>query len=98
MALASAGMKGDFAKMNELLTRFVHPLFAIRERRRGYEVAVMKRAMEMLGKKAGPVRPPLQNCTEPEIEEVRRVIEVYRSSEFLSGDAKPAKAPMLARE
>jgi 5-dehydro-4-deoxyglucarate dehydratase len=98
VALASAGMKGDFAKMNELLTRFVHPLFAIRERRRGYEVAVMKRAMEMLGKKAGPVRPPLQNCTEPEIEEVRRVIEVYRSSEFLSGDAKPAKAPMLARE
>lgn len=91
IALACAGMKGEFAELNQLTMRFVHPLYALRERRRGYEVAVMKHAMEMLGKKAGPVRPPLQSCTESEIEEIRRLMDTYRNSAFLIG--KPAQTP-----
>jgi 5-dehydro-4-deoxyglucarate dehydratase len=98
VALALAGLKRNFAEMNELTTRFVHPLYAIRERRRGYEVAVMKHAMEILGKKAGPVRPPLQNCTEIEIEEVRRIMDIYRNSTFLSSDQNLAGTPVISWE
>src|ERR1700730_15703124 len=55
LALAEAGVKQDFAQLNQLMERYVHPLYAIRDRAKGYEVAVMKEAMEMLGMPAGPV-------------------------------------------
>jgi 5-dehydro-4-deoxyglucarate dehydratase len=42
LALADAGLKGDFARLNELMKRYVNPLYALRERSKGYEVAVMK--------------------------------------------------------
>ena len=86
LALAEAGMNRNFALMNELLAKYVHPLYAIRERKRGYEIAVMKHAMEILGMKAGPVRPPLEDCTRTEIEEIRRVMQVYRDGKFAIGD------------
>ena len=81
--------------MNELTAKLVHPLLTIRNRRRGYEVAVMKHAMEILGRKAGPVRPPLENCTNDEIEEIRRLMEIYRSSGFLSSGGVLSKARVL---
>ena len=34
-------------------------LYAIRGRRRGYEVSAMKAMMDMAGLSGGPVRPPL---------------------------------------
>ena len=45
---------------------------ALRERVRGYEVAVMKAAMEILGHRAGPVRPPLCNCRKQDVEDIRK--------------------------
>jgi 5-dehydro-4-deoxyglucarate dehydratase len=78
LALAEAGMERDFTRLNELMTKYVHPLYAIRERARGYEVAVMKEAMEILGMSAGPVRPPLMNCRPMDIEDTRKLMEVYR--------------------
>ena len=62
LALAEAGMAHDVERLNRLMRRFVNPLYALRERARGYEVSAMKHAMEMLGLRAGPVRPPLMNC------------------------------------
>jgi len=56
LALAEAGMAGDFRRVNELMHRYVNPLYALRERSRGYEVAMMKAAMEMLGMPAGSVK------------------------------------------
>ena len=52
-------------------------VISLRDRKKGYEVAVMKRAMEMLGKPAGPVRPPLCEITEAEEAELRRVLDLY---------------------
>ena len=46
-------MKRDFATLDRLMARYVHPLYAIRDRAKGYEVAVMKEAMEILGMSAG---------------------------------------------
>ena len=57
LALSDAGLQRDFARLNELMAKYVHPLYAIRERARGYEVAIMKEAMMILGMPAGPVRP-----------------------------------------
>ena len=78
IALAKAGMNLDFVELNKLMRRYVNPLYALRERSRGYEVAMMKEAMEMLGKAAGPVRPPLMNCRPHDMEDLRKLMEVYQ--------------------
>ena len=80
LALAEAGMARDFPRLNELMAKYVHPLYALRERMKGYEVSVMKEAMEMLGMPAGPVRPPLTKCRPQDVEDLRKLVEVYRLS------------------
>lgn len=77
LALAEAGLKRDFPKLNELVARYVHPLYALRERARGYEVAVMKEAMEIIGLPAGPVRPPLMNCRPEDAAELKKLMTTY---------------------
>ncbi|HEY3740725.1 MAG TPA: 5-dehydro-4-deoxyglucarate dehydratase [Bryobacteraceae bacterium] len=77
LALAEAGMARDFVKLNALMDKYVHPLYAIRDRLRGYEVSVMKTAMEILGKPAGPVRPPLIDTRAQDVEDVRALMKVY---------------------
>src|SRR5579872_3251069 len=78
LQLAEAGLAKDFARLDELMRRYVHPLYAIRDRMRGYEVAVMKQAMEILGMPAAPVRPPLTNCRAQDVEDIRKLLETYR--------------------
>ena len=75
--LAEAGMAHDVARLNGLMEKYVHPLYAMRERVKGYEVSAMKAAMEILGKPAGPVRPPLTNCVAQDIADLRALMEVY---------------------
>ncbi len=77
LAIAEAGLAGDFARLTALMRKYVHPLYAIRERSRGYEVAVMKQAMEILGRPAGPVRPPLCRCAAEDVEDIRKLMEIY---------------------
>lgn len=77
LQLAEAGMKRDFATLDCLMNRYVHPLYALRERMRGYEVAVMKEAMELLGKPAGPVRPPLSQCRPQDAADLRELLKIY---------------------
>jgi 5-dehydro-4-deoxyglucarate dehydratase len=78
LALADAGLRRDFPRLSELMKRYVNPLYALRERSKGYEVAVMKQAMELLGMAAGPVRPPLMNCRPADRKEVAELMDVYR--------------------
>ena len=78
LQLAEAGLARDFARLDGLMHRYVHPLYSIRDRMRGYEVAVMKQAMEILGLPAGPVRPPLTGCRPQDVEDIRKLMEVYR--------------------
>jgi 5-dehydro-4-deoxyglucarate dehydratase len=78
LALADAGMKHDFIRLNTLMQRYVNPLYALRERARGYEVAVMKEAMEIFGMPAGPVRPPLMNCRPKDIDDLKQLMQTYR--------------------
>ena len=72
--LAEAGNNEELA---DLLDRCVVPLFAIRARRKGYEVSTMKAMMEMVGLTAGPVRPPLVNVTPEEEDELRTILATW---------------------
>ena len=71
-------MKRDFDRLDKLMARYVNPLYAIRERAKGYEVSVMKDAMEILGMTVGPVRPPLMNTRPADIADVRELMGIYR--------------------
>ncbi len=77
LALAEAGLARDFGRLDALMQKYVHPLYALRERMKGYEVTVMKDAMEMLGMPAGPVRPPLCACTEKDLADLCQLMGVY---------------------
>jgi 5-dehydro-4-deoxyglucarate dehydratase len=65
---------GDYAGLAEFHHRVVRPIYALRQRRNGYEVSVMKAAMEILGHKAGPVRSPLAAITDADREDLARLL------------------------
>jgi 5-dehydro-4-deoxyglucarate dehydratase len=76
--LAAAG-RGD--ELMKLMHECVIPLYALRARRKGYEVSAMKVMMDMVGLKGGWSRPPLVEVKAAEREELRQMLE--RWSEFL---------------
>jgi len=65
---------GDSEALTDLLDRCVVPLFALRARRKGYEVSAMKAMMDMVGLNGGPVRPPLVNVKPEEEDELRTIL------------------------
>ena len=65
---------GDSETLRDLLDRCVVPLFALRTRRKGYEVSAMKAMMDMVGLNGGPVRPPLVNVKPEEEDELRTIL------------------------
>ena len=52
---------GSSDELLTIMNQSVIPLYAIRSRRKGYEVSTMKALMDMAGLKGGPVRQPLVN-------------------------------------
>jgi len=79
LALAHAGLARDWGRLTELMNRYVNPLYALRERARGYEVSQIKEAMELLGMPAGPVRPPLIPSRPRDLEDLRQVVDTIRT-------------------
>ena len=67
----------DNASLYRLMRNYVLPLYALRARRKGYEVSVMKKAMEILGKPAGPVRPPLPEVRPEEVREIEALMRRF---------------------
>jgi 5-dehydro-4-deoxyglucarate dehydratase len=72
---------GNEVELLQLMQRCVIPLYAMRSRRKGYEVSTMKALMDMAGLHGGPVRPPLVNVKPEEQEELRAILEEWQ--EFL---------------
>jgi 5-dehydro-4-deoxyglucarate dehydratase len=56
----------DSATVNRLLDEFFMPYAAIRNRRAGYAVSIVKAGVRLVGRDAGPVRSPLSDLTEEE--------------------------------
>jgi 5-dehydro-4-deoxyglucarate dehydratase len=66
---------GDADHLQRLMDRFVIPLYALRARRKGYEVTVMKEMMNAVGLAAGPVRPPLPPLRPEDAADLRALLE-----------------------
>jgi 5-dehydro-4-deoxyglucarate dehydratase len=71
---------GDAAQAEKLINSFYLPLAKLRNRRRGYAVAIVKAGLRVVGRSAGPVRPPLVDLEAPELEELRRLIALASDS------------------
>jgi 5-dehydro-4-deoxyglucarate dehydratase len=56
------------------LREFVLPYIQIRNRRKGYAVAIVKAGMHAVGRCAGPVRPPLMDLEKTELQELTKLI------------------------
>jgi 5-dehydro-4-deoxyglucarate dehydratase len=62
--------KDDQATTGRLLDSFFLPYLAIRNRRPGYAVSIVKAGARLVGRDAGPVRPPLTDLLPAELEEL----------------------------
>lgn len=69
---------GDAATLSRLMAEYVIPLYALRARKKGYEVSVMKVAMDLIGLVGGPVRPPLPEVRPEEVEELRAMMKKWQ--------------------
>jgi 5-dehydro-4-deoxyglucarate dehydratase len=78
LLLDAAASAGDQKELDRLMREYVLPLYAMRARRKGYEVTVMKQMMDFAGLAGGPVRPPLPKLRPAEIEEVRAMVERWK--------------------
>jgi 5-dehydro-4-deoxyglucarate dehydratase len=78
LALFAAVSKGHFVEADRLLReRGVYAAYELRSRKRGHEVSVVKTAMELVGRPAGPVRPPLLPLTADERVELEAIVSQH---------------------
>jgi len=73
--LASAGHSEELTK---LMDELVIPLYALRARRKGYEVSAMKAMMDAFGLAGGPVRPPLVDLRPDDLESLGGMLEGWK--------------------
>ncbi len=74
LAFYAAVRRRDHATVYASLRDFVLPYIQIRNRRRGYAVSIVKAGMKAIGRPAGPVRSPLTDLTEGELQELAKLI------------------------
>jgi 5-dehydro-4-deoxyglucarate dehydratase len=65
----------DQATMGRLLDQFFLPYLEIRNRRAGYAVSIVKAGARLVGRSAGPVRPPLVDLTAEEHERLASLVQ-----------------------
>ena len=68
----------DDPGLGRLMSDLIVPLYAMRARRRGYEVTVMKDLMNLLGLAGGVVRPPLPQMSGPDLDELKATVPGWR--------------------
>jgi len=64
------------------LRDFILPLLAIRNRRKGYAVSIIKAGMKVIGRDSGPVRAPLHDLTSAETEQLATLVQGLARSSF----------------
>src|SRR5699024_10866622 len=65
----------DTAAVQDKLKNFVLPYLDIRDRGQGFGVSIVKGGLKVQGRYCGPVRPPLQNLSEKDLEDLKNLIE-----------------------
>ncbi|KFC66975.1 putative 5-dehydro-4-deoxyglucarate dehydratase [Devosia sp. LC5] len=66
---------GDTKTTDAILKDFFFPLTVLRNRRKGYAVSIIKAGLEVRGRKAGPVRPPLVDLTGDEMAQLKALVD-----------------------
>ncbi len=74
LAVWEAGAAGRWEELHGLIAHKIRPLAALRERRKGYSIAVVKEAMNLLGMPGGAVRSPLLPLDPHDQEDLRTVL------------------------
>jgi 5-dehydro-4-deoxyglucarate dehydratase len=75
LRLWTVAQSGDWQELDVLMRDKVTPWYVLRRNRRGYEVSTIKAALTLLGRAAGPVRPPLANVTEEDQAQIRALLQ-----------------------
>jgi 5-dehydro-4-deoxyglucarate dehydratase len=70
----NAYASGDLTTTRRLIDEFFLPYLAIRNKGQGYAVSIVKAGATLVGKSAGPVRPPLSDLKPQEVEELGALI------------------------
>lgn len=70
----AAVRRRDHAGVDARLKEFVLPYIELRNRGRGYAVSIIKAGLDLVGRPAGRVRPPLTDLLPNELDELRRLI------------------------
>lgn len=70
----AAVRRHDRQEVFNRLRQFVLPCIEIRNRRKGYAVSIVKAGMRLIGRPAGPVRTPLTDLDENDMEQLGRLI------------------------
>jgi 5-dehydro-4-deoxyglucarate dehydratase len=84
LKLHELAAQGSGDELAALMHRCVIPLYALRARRKGYEVSAMKAMMDMVGLTGGAVRPPLVEVRPQEREELLIILDAWQP--FLSAN------------
>jgi 5-dehydro-4-deoxyglucarate dehydratase len=78
LRLHELASSGHSAELTNLMNELVIPLYALRAKRKGYEVSVMKSMMDIIGLAGGPVRAPLVDLCADEIKSLQASLEFWR--------------------
>ena len=70
----NAYASGDTATTDRLIKSFFLPYLEIRNKGEGYAVSIVKAGAAVVGKSAGPVRPPLTDLKPAEVEQLAELI------------------------
>jgi len=73
-AFYAAVRRRDHKVIHAGLKDFILPLIAIRNRKKGYAVSIIKAGMKVIGRDSGPVRPPLTDLTDAEVAELTALV------------------------
>ena len=85
LCISTAPCARDHNTVIRELNEFVLPYIAIRNRDRGYAVSIVKAGMTVIGRTAGPVRPPLTDLTQGERTELQSLIEKLEARRLVNG-------------
>jgi 5-dehydro-4-deoxyglucarate dehydratase len=80
LQLHDAGSRGARDALESMMASHIVPLYALRARRRGYEVTAMKVLMNLLGLAGGSVRPPLPSLAQEDLAYLETLVPMWQSA------------------
>lgn len=66
---------GEWTRLRQLVAEQARPIARLRERKKGYQIAIIKEAMNLLDRRGGHVRPPVTPVATADRQELREVLK-----------------------